>query len=404
MLLTATILESHIHDILSYWENAVDYDQGGIHFWVDHAELRPFDRKCLLMHARQLYNYAVGIEQGHTRSESIARHLYETLDTVFPPLDGLYPSKVGFGFGMHRRAPNAPPAVKAYDQYYLVIAMARYAVATADPAVFDRARALFDRICEALCPTAGLGSASWIDMGDTSVHGFDGNTNLHCVEAMVNLAYALERIDSIAHREEYRRYLRTRLGDALRLFESTFFDKEHLCTPEVFDDDRQIAQEQLFSPVTMAHPLEWLGFWFEARQLTGIEIPFFGAESRRLTDAIVERAVAPNGCFRNNYYLVEGRCDTLSDFWGQAEAVLGLLYAARIHGIQAYANAADTVAQFYFEQYRDGERGGIYSEVSESGIVIDRQKGKPYKCDHHSLRMCEKILRWNLLELSAAGD
>lgn len=50
--------------------------------------------------------------------------------------------------------------------------------------------------------------------------------------------------------------------------------------------------------------------------------------------------------------------------------------------------------EFYKDNFIDKKFDGIFSDVSEDGIVISRSKGYEMKCDYHSVRMCEKILEW----------
>ena len=88
----------------------------------------------------------------------------------------------------------------------------------------------------------------------------------------------------------------------------------------------------------------------------------------------------------------------MDQFLGQVESTLTACYAAGYYRSSRYLAKARELLSFYFNYFVDREFGGIFSELSSSGIAVDRRKGHMYKCDHHNLRMCEKILKYGLLE------
>jgi mannose/cellobiose epimerase-like protein (N-acyl-D-glucosamine 2-epimerase family) len=394
---------SHISDILEYWKKAVDYEAGGIHFWLDDFEpgtVMKLGGKCLLMHVRQLYDYAVGIKYGIAGSPEIARHLYTTLDTVFPSHGGLYES--GMRFRRFFR-PDRSMHILFYDQLYTVIGLAKYAWATGDATVYAKAKGLYDTVMAAAVhhPFERNGLYAHYSVEDGHAQGKNGNTHLHHLEALLTLWEAATQTFTGDDLQQELAGLRETIGKAYELFTAKLFDRQRLITPDDFNEEFQLSPKNLHSSVTMGHPLEWVGFWREAQILTGEQYPFLESDARSMVDATIARAVAPNGCFRNYFFLKEQLCAGVSDFWGQVEAVLGLLYAAQSCNEPRYREAAEACAGFYFEHYIDKEYGGIYLEMDQSGIATDRVKGSGYKCDHHCLRMCEKTIRYRLLDDAA---
>jgi mannose/cellobiose epimerase-like protein (N-acyl-D-glucosamine 2-epimerase family) len=221
---------------------------------------------------------------------------------------------------------------------------------------------------------------------------------LHLYEALVNLGLAAQSIFCCAGRDRVFARLLPVFDDCYRLITRRIFNKRLNVTLEDFDDDMTISMDQRYGSVTNAHALEWMGFMIEARWLTGRRHPFLEKAGRGLLDASFARADSPLGAFRNDYYLREGRSAEWTSFWAQVESTLTACFAAKFYGSPRYLRKADRLWSFYSRYFLDREFGGIFSEVSSSGIALDRRKGHMYKCDHHNLRMCEKIIQYRLLD------
>jgi mannose/cellobiose epimerase-like protein (N-acyl-D-glucosamine 2-epimerase family) len=393
MELSYSWFKDHIAFILNYWKEAVDYENGGIFFLSNHytGELEKTGEKSVLMHVRQLYNYSVGSLYNVADSEKIAGHLFHTLDSVFQKHQGCYVTNHPYLGGFTKR-------ITAYDQFYIVTGLAKYAAVFKDKKAYQRTKEHF------LFTRRFFGDGSFSERGcfdsydkKTGVFGIKTeNAMLHHFEACINLLAAAQ---SVFNREDFEKEaheISRIIEESNSLFFNRIYDKEKRIVRKFFENNMQPYKYQDRHPVTIAHALEWMGFFFEAQIL--LTKSFLKKEIQELTETTFLRGYHNSGCFLNDFFLEEGRCMATSVFWGQVEAVLGALYAYHLYKDIQYRNMADNLIKFYKENFVDDKDGGIFSGVTDDKIVFQRIKAFAYKCDHHSIRMCEKILQYKLLD------
>ena len=393
--MTPLIMEKHIHSILNYWKSAVDWKNGGIFYIRD-----PFDKikkdenKCLLMHVRQLYNFSVGYELKNQECEKIAKHLFNTLDPLFLKREGLYAS-----FSKTKNKIDSKEEFSAYNQFYAVVGLSRYARAFNDKKAWYKAKDLFFHSKKSFSGKKKFRYfgvfASW-NPHEKNLLWKNGNTILHLYEALINLSLSLSVFSKEEQKKELALLLKE-LDDTLFLITNKIYDRKRKVMLEYFEDDLSISDYQLYGSVTNAHALEWIGFMIEMELITGKTIPFLNKEGKLLLDLSFKRAESKSGGFKNHYFLKEQKSIDFIDFWSQVEAILAACYAYKRYNDKKYLSYAKKLWKFYTRYFFDTEFGGIYSEVTSEGIATDRRKGHRFKCDHHNLRMAEKILFYRLL-------
>ncbi len=389
----------HIKYILDYWKNAVDYENGGIHFYIKSIDREPTDLgvKCFLMHVRQMYNFSVGAKYEIEGSQDIACHLYETLDEVFEKKEGLYlPSQSKY---TSYKEPKGNFA-KMYDHFYAVIGLSKYASVFKNKDAYKKAKALFMNSMEKSNDGAykEKGCFAYYDFDEKTGKHKNGNTLLHHAEATVNLLLCAKHIFT----EDEFLFEKAEIGkilhDADYLFSRKFFNYEYMLTPNDINNDLTLSDRTLYESDTLAHPMEWIGFWYEGGIVMEETIQFIKEHGETVTNICLERSNAKlDGCFRNDFYLQEMMSSGCACFWAQSEAILNTFIANKIYDTD-YSDVAEKMLDFYFGCFIDNEFGGIFSTVDSKGIATKRTKGYMYKCDHHSLRMCEKIIDYKLLD------
>jgi len=380
--------------ILGYWKPAIDWENGGINYEMQDFGLGPVqsDQKCLLIHARQLYDYSFGAEIGFSDSLAIADYLFSTLDKVFPKFHGsLYHS---FSVDTH---PTNAPYLSAYDLYYTVIALTRYSRMNKNPAILMKSYKLFQSVNNFFNdhPFQSRGCYFEYDLKNKQFRRKTGNTILHRLEALISIIDTAINMELNIFTKDQIKY---ELNNIEKLFINKILDPKHLIALEDFDADFKPSQAQLFGRATNSHILEWIGFWFEANQLAGYNSVFIKEHGIQAVNSAIKRGFdRQTGGFKNDHYLSENKTAETTSFWSQPEAVLGVLYANQIYSSARYRHIADKMFRFYINYFLDRKFGGIFADVSTHGIVINRSKGFAMKCDHHPIRMIDKILEWKLI-------
>ncbi len=387
-------LLTRIRETLDYWSQAVDWDKGGIHYIRDDFDGGAIkqDRKCLLIHVRQLYNYSVGADKGIENARKVADHLSNSLDEIFPKRNDLYQS---VNFSEHE---EEEAILSAYDLYFVVIGLAKYAAVSHNSEKYYSAKQLFYQINAVFDDGdfASKGCFTNFDARNGNRFLKSGNTMLHRLEACDNLIFAAQKIFDGPDLEKQKDEIKDEILKIYSLFENKIYQSDLSATLEGFDDEMNITREQRYGYITNAHPIEWYGFWLEAIWALQLDLPFFTSEAKKMVDTAMARSYTDVGCFGNNFYLKEQKTIYSASFWAQSEAILAYKYAAKHYADSQYADWAEKMYEFYNKYFLDREFGGIFSDVTKDGVVASRSKGYAMKCDYHNVRMCEKILDWQL--------
>jgi mannose/cellobiose epimerase-like protein (N-acyl-D-glucosamine 2-epimerase family) len=151
---------------------------------------------------------------------------------------------------------------------------------------------------------------------------------------------------------------------------------------------------------SLGHALEWMGFYFEMETHCGVTLPFPEEDLRTLARNTLDNGLSPCGAFRNDYVPRFRAGPQIATFWPQVEAPLGSLWAAARWGEETFPREeAERMLAFYRAHLFVPEEygGGIFSSVSENGVPLRWNRGYRFKCDHHAVRLCEKVLEYGLV-------
>jgi mannose/cellobiose epimerase-like protein (N-acyl-D-glucosamine 2-epimerase family) len=362
----------HREEILRFWEKCYDPESGGYYAWVGPTgEVWKREHWSLLIQARLLYNYSEGIRAGIDIAAQNAERLYAFITGKMHVPKGWYA-------GIYEGEVTAPDVLDAYSNLFVVIGMARYALATGSSEVLDRARQLL-AIIEQETIRGDLADVGVV--GRMGAHGrrissrdeYTGNNNLHYLEALARLRDAGVNHDLDQKVEKLRTF-----------FLRYILDKERMFTHDRFRDSFNDPWSGPGAYVSLGHALEWVDFF---RGFPGQALD--EATEKGIMAHAIEQAVRDDGLFEDSFYLTEGRCAGGADFWPQVEAVKTYNLAAQVYGAP-YDEIARRLATYYFDHFVDSD-GGVFSEIDRNGVVTSRFKGGYWKCDYHSMRMCVDV-------------
>lgn len=388
--------KKHFQDIIEYWKIAEDREEGGIFCNMEPIRHQMGDpgQKCILMHARQLYNYSAGADWEMDGSKEIAHRLFHSLEELFPPENGIYPSNPVKGAFVNRQYRGF---ISSYNHFYVATAYARYAKMTGEEEHFNRAYQVWKdtRSVYSAGPFAEKGIHAWMSE-EGLPRGKSGNVQLHHYEALINIYDATDAIAEESRRKKIQEELLAFLLEAEEFFYRFLYDSATGMTPDHLEEDLSFKKEGHLT--TLGHPLEWWGFLYEAELLTGRKNAFIRGEGISLLENCLTIGLKDSGCYCSHYYFDKAYVPGKTDFWTQIEAILTLSYAWHCLKEERYLNAAGKMWDFYDKYMLDKEYGGVFQRVAEDGSILSIQKGDMWKCDHHALRVCERILKYKLLE------
>ncbi len=372
----------------------MDWEGGGIFSHVDRYSRAPYGtRKELLPHMRQLYNYSAGHEWGHPRAEAVARHLYATLDFVFPDREGALLLTT-------KQYESDQWEVDAYMNAYVILGLSRFARTFGVRAAAERALEVYRQLDADFTQYPLAENGSWFSRapGSKECRVKSDNGVLHRCEAALNLYRALSTTapDLL---ETHREYLLGEMKALVYFFTTRIARPEEGYTVESLQDDCTPELNYAESRQSLAHGFEWIGFCFEMETHCGLKLEFLDTTGRMLVERTLVNGLAPNGCFRNDYIPHYRAGPQVATFWPQVEAPLGVLWARKRWGEDAFPlERAERMVRFYRENLfqRPEYGGGILNTVSENGVPMSRGRGHRFKCDHHAVRMCEKVLEYTL--------
>ncbi|MFW6286486.1 MAG: AGE family epimerase/isomerase, partial [Candidatus Sumerlaeota bacterium] len=346
----------------------MDTESGGFFSYLGYSgkPVHTSKYKSLMIQSRILYNFAEGLRFGMDFAARGAEHAYACIAGKMKTEEGWYTSLYG-------DARVHPEVLDTYDNMFAILGLARYAEATGNAEIMQEAVRLFRQVEELTLigddPSEGLigrvnPSGRKSDSPFRHYHRrssrsgsnksrykiYTGNSNLHYLEAMAVLDHAFRA------RPEFsglRLDFTERVKDLREFFLRYIFDEKRHIT---FDHFRESFSEPFDMPgasVSLAHGLEWVGFF---RAFDGLQLP------ENIERALLEKSriegLREDGLFEDYFYLAEERTAGGGMFWPQVEAALTYNIMAPIYG-EPYYEAFRKTATYYFEHFIDPE-GGVH--------------------------------------------
>jgi len=205
------------------------------------------------------------------------------------------------------------------------------------------------------------------------------NTHLHLLEAYTTLS----RVSKISK-------VTASLERLLKLYATQFFNSDTGHFELFFDMDWNLKS----SIVSYGHDIESAWLMQEAAEVSGDSELIKTAErlSIRIADETMQAGIAAVGGLKNE--IEDGHLDTTYDWWPQAEAVVGFLFAYNLTGNIKYENIAVRIFEFIHEHVIDAAGGEWYWKISEAlKPVQNMSKSSAWKAPYHNGRMYFELLK-----------
>ncbi len=371
------------HNVLPFWiERVVDQERGGFHGAITNAlEIQPSAERGALLAARILWTFSAAYRRfGDASLLPMADHAYTALTDRF-----LDHEHRGFFWSASPDGTVLQSRKQTYGQAFAIYALSEYHLATANSAPLELAVELH-RLLEshARDPLHGgyleATSRDWTPIADMRLSAADlnepksQNTHLHVLEAYTNL-------------------LRAWPDPALRHIQAALIDTmlTRIVNPATGHLGLFFALD--WSPrstaVSYGHDIEAAWLLGEAADVLGDahlqeRVRHLGV---KIADVTLAEGIDVDGAIFNAGE-PDRVTDTNKEWWPQAEAVLGFLYAYSISHDKRHLGAALRAWDFIENCLIDRTHGEWLRGVTRHGAVLENElKVGFWKCPYHNGRM-----------------
>lgn len=373
-------------NILPFWlKNAPDRKLGGFYGQVK-TDLEPVKAapRGALLTCRILWTFSAAYRRDREPAFlEMARRAYDDLVARFwdDRNGGLY-----WTISAEGKPVNTTKQI--YGQVFGLYALSEYFAATADPAVLDRAIALYKVIEKhARDPVNGgyfeVFSQDWHrERAAKSLvsprAAKSQNTHLHVMEAYTNLLRVWPDTE-----------LKENLHALLTAMLTRIYDKRTHHLRLFMDDDWKPRSERY----SYGHDIE--AAWLMTEAACVLNDSDLIAQTRRAAVEIAETTLK-EGVDRNGGVFNEGSASGVTnsnkDWWPQAEAVVGFLDAYQISGDKRFLAAAVKTWAFIETRMIDHVGGEWFESVTRDGVPQLSPKISLWKCPYHNSRACLEIM------------
>ncbi len=376
------------HNILHFWETKMKDDtRGGFYGQITGENQLIIDApKGGILNARILWSFSSAARMlKSARYLSVAQHAKEYIFKHF------FDKENGGTYWM-LKADGTPADTKKqiYCQAFFIYALVEYYRVTKDKECLEKAIELFLLIEKHSFDKELNGyfeaySKEWVLLEDLRLSDKDANekktmnTHLHVLEAYTNL-YRVWKDPLLARQ----------LQNLIDIFLEKIVNKDtwHL---DLFFDEKWICKSAIYS---YGHDIEASWLLDEAAVVLGNATTL-----RKVRDAAIKIAVAategllPNGAIMNEKNCETGHVDTNSDWWPQAEAMVGFYNAYQLTNNDFYLEYVLKNWVFVRNFIIDSDNGEWFWSVTADG-ERDRKNDKAgfWKCPYHNSRMCLKLI------------
>ena len=414
--IAATREQAYAHltgELLPFWlERCLDEKHGGFvtHFDKDGNDTG-VDEKSLIMQARCLYTLAsahrAGYGEGRCR-ELAERGVEFLLDKFWDETDG------GFFWLCDRAGEIRIDKKILYGQSFAIYALSEYALATGDAGTGDFAERTFEIIRRRCFDPAHGGYLEMFDrqwrLAAPGPAGGDRKTldvHMHLMEAFTALYEHIgdeehgdalrEVIDILVHRMLHPDY-----GTGVAQFKPDWQIASQIKFDVVWGWDRFPDEGRQAKPpdnTSFGHNLELSWLLIHAMKILGRELDECSDVLRKLIDHAVANGIDWDcgGVYVEGPH-AGGVSDREKEVWQQAEALIGLLDACLLFGVDTYWPAYRNVHEFVFDKVIDHRLGEWRPLLTRDGEPIWTHLGHNWKTNYHTVRsMIQSIRRLDQL-------
>ena len=377
-----------IKNILPFWQNLIDIEQGGFYGRADFTGLpdKKADKGCIL-NSRILWTFSSAFRRfGDESYKKYADHAFDFLCKAFCDKEN---------GGLHWLVDYTGKPVDSvkgiYNIAFAIYGLAEYYRATKNKTALNLAMSFFDILEKhALDPTAGgyIETKTYNWQHTTYSLLCDGkaidckksmNTNLHVLEAYTTLLLATGDTR-----------VRKALDSLTRLTMDKIINKNWQ-----FDLYFDMDWNALNQDISYGHDIEGSWLLYDAALVLKDEDLIAHTKTTAINIAMV---VYENGRDTTNGGLFterdsNGRLSHKKDWWSQAEAIVGFYNAYQITGDEKFKTAAEEIWDFTKKYFIDKTNGEWHNEIFlDNTINTKMPKAGFWKCPYHNARMCFEML------------
>lgn len=389
-------IDELLNDILPFWmERMKDDENGGFYGRMDgHNVIIKDSPKGAILNARILWTFSSAyLKLKDDKSLIFAERAKDYFFKHFfdDEFKGTY-------WMLDAEGNPADSKKQIYSQAFSIYALTEYYRATFDKSALDKALELFELIEKYSFDENKNGyfeaySREWKLLEDLRLSEKDANekktmnTHLHILEAYTNL-YRVYKDEKLA----------AKLDNLIYLFLDKIINKDTHHLDLFFDEDWNCKS----SIVSYGHDIEASWLLYEAACVLGNKVLTANVkhESLKIAKAALEGLNAKGGLVNEMNYLT-GHVDDNSDWWPQAEAIVGFLNAWQLSKDKYYLQKVIDVWEFTKNNIIDSCNGEWFWSVNNKGKKnTENDKAGFWKCPYHNSRMCLEIIERtnNLLE------
>lgn len=382
------LTEELTNNILYFWETKMKDDtRGGFYGqMMGNNQLVPEAGRGGILNARILWSFSSAARiLKSARYLSVAQHAKEYIFKHF------FDTENGGTYWM-LKADGTPADTKKqiYSQAFFIYALVEYYRVSGDQTCLNKAKELFLLIEKYSFDKEMNGyfeaySKDWVLLEDLRLSEKDANekktmnTHLHVLEAYTNL-YRVWK-DSL---------LAQQLQNLIDIFLEKIVNKDtwHL---DLFFDEQWTCKSAIYS---YGHDIEASWLLDEAAVVLGNATTL-----RTVREVAIKIAVAategllPNGAIMNEKNCETGHVDTNSDWWPQAEAMVGFYNAYQLTNNDFYLKYVLKNWDFVRNFIIDSDNGEWFWSVDANGKRnYSDDKAGFWKCPYHNSRMCLELI------------
>lgn len=382
------LTEELTNNILYFWETKMKDDtRGGFYGqMMGNNQLVPEAGRGGILNARILWSFSSAARiLKSARYLSVAQHAKEYIFKHF------FDTENGGTYWM-LKADGTPADTKKqiYSQAFFIYALVEYYRVSGDQTSLNKAKELFLLIEKYSFDKEMNGyfeaySKDWVLLEDLRLSEKDANekktmnTHLHVLEAYTNL-YRVWKDPLLAQQ----------LQNLIDIFLEKIVNKDtwHL---DLFFDEQWTCKSAIYS---YGHDIEASWLLDEAAVVLGNATTL-----RTVREVAIKIAVAategllPNGAIMNEKNCETGHVDTNSDWWPQAEAIVGFYNAYQLTNNDFYLEYVLKNWDFVRNFIIDSDNGEWFWSVDANGKRnYSDDKAGFWKCPYHNSRMCLELI------------
>lgn len=380
-------LKNELSRILDFWSTkAVDLEFGGFVGQINSSgEIIPNATKGVVLNTRLLWTFSAAYRNiGNKLYLEMANRAYDYLLKYFwdKKEGGLFWECDYLGNPLNTRK-------QAYAQGFGVYAFSEYFLATGSEEGLEYAISLFDSLEDRFKDSEFGGywealSVDWQPMDDMRLSTKDANspksmnTHLHILEPYTNLYRAWSD-------EQLKECIMTLIG----LFQERIIDSETGHFNLFFERDWAVQS----NIVSFGHDIE--GAWLLHEAAMEIKnsdvIQSIQSSALRLVNITLEEGTDADGSV---WYEKEGdHIDKDRHWWGQAEAMVGLMDAWEISRDDWYIECLVRVWRYIKSNLMDTKNGEWFWSIHDDGAPnLNEDKAGFWKCPYHNSRALLELI------------